>query len=36
MKISKYEFDSQEQAESKIAALPHATDEDGNDYPTRS
>jgi len=34
MKISKYEFDSQEQAESKIAALPHAKDEDGNDYPT--
>ena len=34
MKISKYEFDSQEQAESKIAALPHATNEDGNDYPT--
>ena len=34
MKISKYEFDSQEQAETKIAALPHATDEDGNDYPT--
>ena len=36
MKISKYEFDSQEQAESKIAALPHATDEDGNDYATHS
>ena len=34
MKISKYEFDSQEQAELKIAALPHSTDEDGNDYPT--
>ena len=34
MKISKYEFDSQEQAELKIAALPHAKDEDGNDYPT--
>ena len=34
MKISKYEFNSQSDAESKIAALPHATDEDGNDYPT--
>jgi hypothetical protein len=34
MKISKYEFSSQEAAESKIASLPHATDEDGNDYPT--
>ena len=32
----KYEFDSQEQAESKIAALPHETDEDGNEYPTHS
>ena len=34
MKISKYEFDSQEKAELKIASLPHAKDEDGNDYPT--
>lgn len=34
MKISKYEFDSQEQAETKIAALPHSTDDEGNDYPT--
>ena len=32
----KYEFDSQEQAESKIAALPHETDEDGNEHPTHS
>jgi len=32
----KYEFDSQEQAESKIAALPHETDEDGNEYPSHS
>ena len=32
----KYEFDSKEQAESKIAALPHETDEDGNEYPTHS
>ncbi len=34
MKISKYEFNSQSDAESKIASLPHATDEDGNNYPT--
>ena len=34
--FKKYEFDSQEQAESKIAALPHETDEDGNEYPTHS
>ena len=34
MKISKYEFNSQSDAESKIASLPHATDDDGNDYPT--
>ena len=34
--ISKYEFNSQEQAESKINALPSATDEDGNSYPTQS
>ena len=34
MKISKYEFDSQEQALSKIEALGVATDEDGNNYPT--
>jgi len=34
IKISKYEFDSQSDAESKIAALPHATDEEGNKYPT--
>jgi len=34
MKISKYEFDDEASALSKIAALPHATDEDGNDYPT--
>ena len=32
--FKKYEFDSQEQAESKIAALPHETDEDGNEYPS--
>jgi len=34
MKIAKYEFDSQAQAESKIEALGVATDEDGNTYPT--
>ena len=36
MKISKYEFSSQEAAELKIASLPHAKDEDGNDYATHS
>jgi len=34
MKISKYEFNDEASALSKIAALPHAKDEDGNDYPT--
>ena len=34
MKISKYEFNDEASALSKIASLPHATDEDGNDYPT--
>ena len=34
MKIGKYEFDSREQAETKIASLGTATDEDGNEYPT--
>ena len=32
----KYEFDSEAQALDKIAALPHETDEDGNEYPTHS
>ena len=32
-KIGKYEFDSLEQAESKINALGTSTDEDGNTYP---
>lgn len=32
--FKKYEFDSQEQAEEKIAAFPHETDEDGETYPT--
>ncbi len=34
MKIAKYEFDSKEQAQSKITALGVATDEDGNTYKT--
>ena len=34
MKIGKYEFDSREQAQTKIDALGTATDEDGNEYPT--
>ena len=34
MKISKYEFNDEASALSKIAALPHAKDEDGNNYPT--
>ena len=36
MKISKYEFNDEASALSKIAALPHSTDEDGNEYPTHS
>ena len=32
--FKKYEFNSQEQAEAKIAALPHDTDDEGNEYPT--
>ena len=32
--IGKYEFDSKEQAETKIKALGVATDENGNEYPT--
>jgi len=34
IRIAKYEFDSKEQAETKINALGVATDEDGNEYPT--
>lgn len=30
--FKKYEFNSQEQAEEKIAALPHGTDDEGNEY----
>ena len=34
IKIAKYEFDSKEQAESKIKSLGTAQDENGNEYPT--
>ena len=34
--FKKYEFDSQDQAESRIAALPHQEDEDGNSQPSHS
>jgi len=34
IRAGKYEFDSKEQAETKINALGVATDEDGNEYPT--
>ena len=34
MNIGKYQFDSREQAQTKIDALGTATDEDGNEYPT--
>lgn len=30
--FKKYEFNSQEQAEEKIAALPHDTDDEGNEW----
>ena len=33
MKIGKYEFNTEEQAVSKIKALGTATDEDGKEYP---
>ena len=32
----KYEFDSQELAETRIAALPHQEDEEGNEHPSHS
>ena len=35
-KIGKYEFDSQEQAESKIKALGVEINEDGIEYPTHN
>lgn len=34
IRIAKYEFDSKEQAETKINALGTAQDEEGNEYPT--
>ena len=34
IKTAKYEFDSKEQAETKINALGTAEDENGNEYPT--
>ena len=32
----KYEFESQELAETRIAALPHQEDEEGNEHPSHS
>lgn len=34
IRTAKYEFDSKEQAETKIKALGTATDENGNEYPS--
>jgi hypothetical protein len=34
IRIAKYEFDSKEQAETKIKGLGTATDENSNEYPT--
>lgn len=34
--FKKYEFQDEATAESRIAALPSATDEEGNSYPTHS
>lgn len=34
--FKKYEFESAEKAEQRIEALPSATDEEGNTYPTHS
>ena len=34
IRIAKYEFDSREQAETKINSLGTAIDEEGNEYPT--
>ena len=36
MRIGKYAFDSQEQAETKIKGLGVETDEQGNEYPTHN
>lgn len=34
--FKKYEYPSQELAETRIAALPHQEDEEGNSYPSHS
>ena len=34
--FKKYEFETQELAETRIAALPHQEDEDGNEHPSHS
>ena len=34
--FKKYEFDSQELAETRIAALPHQEDEEGNSHPSHN
>lgn len=34
--FKKYEFESQELAETRIAALPHTEDEEGNEHPSHS
>jgi hypothetical protein len=34
--FKKYEFESQDLAETRIAALPHTEDEDGNEHPSHS
>ena len=34
IKVSKYEFDSKSQADTKINALPSVKDVDGNDFPS--
>ena len=36
MRIGKYEFDSQEQANTKVQGLGVTTDEDGNEYPSHN
>ena len=34
--FKKYEFESQDLAETRIAALPHQEDEEGNEHPSHS
>ena len=34
--FKKYEFETQELAETRIAALPHQEDEEGNEHPSHS